>query len=95
MAASQSLVPASSLVVGRRYPVLGGERAETRYGPTIIFRLSESANSVIKICLPKRYVNVLTAADLAILNSGTETYDLISEGMSQNSVVLKMEKRSV
>jgi len=94
MAASQRLVPASSLVVGRKYPILGGERAETRFGPTIIFKLSESDNSVIKICLPKCYVNVLTDADLAILNSGTETYNLISEDMSQNSVVLKMEKRS-
>ena len=94
MASSSRLVPAKSLDVGRRYPVLGGERADTRFGPTIILRLSESDNSFIKICLPKRYVDVLTDADLAILNSGTETYDLVSEGMSQNSLVLKMVKRS-
>jgi len=94
MASSSRLVSATSLEVGRRYPVLGGERADTRYGPTIILRLSESDNSVIKICVPKRYVDVLSDADLAILNSGTETYDLVSEGMSQNSLVLKMVKRS-
>jgi hypothetical protein len=92
--ASSRLVPASSLNVGRRYPIIGGECAETRFGPTIIFRLSGSDNSIIKICLPKRYVDVLTDADLAILNSGTETYDLVSEGSSQNSLVLKMVKRS-
>jgi hypothetical protein len=94
MASSSRLVPARSLDVGRRYPVLGGERADTRYGPTIILRLSESNNSIIKICLPKRYVDVLTDADLAILNSGTEIYDLVSEVISQNSQVLKMVKHS-
>ena len=94
MASSSRLVSASSLVTGRRYPILGGQRAETPFGKTIIFKLSESNNSIIKICLPKRYVDVLTDADLATLNSGTETYDLVLEGTSQNSVVLKMEKRS-
>jgi hypothetical protein len=80
--------------VGRRYPILGGERAETRYGPTIIFRLYESETTMIKTCLPKRYASVLTDTDLAILNSGTELYDLVSEGLSLNSLILKMIKRS-
>jgi len=94
MASSARLVSAMSLVVGRRYPILGGERAVTRFGPTIILRLSESQNSIIKICLPKRYMEVITDDDLNTLNTGPETYDLISEGMSQNALVLKMEKRS-
>jgi hypothetical protein len=75
-------------------PYWGGERAETRFGPTIIFKLSGPNNSIIKICLPKRYVDVLTDDDLAALNSETETYDLVSEGTSQNSLVLKLVKRS-
>jgi hypothetical protein len=59
-----------------------------------MFRLSESETSIIKTCLPKRYAAVLTDADFAILNSGTETYDLVSEGLSQNTLVLRMIKRS-
>jgi len=94
MASSSRLVPATSLVVGRRYPIHGGERAVTRLGPTIILSLAESHNSIIKICLPKRYVDVLTDDDLHTLNTGTETYDLVSESTSQNALVLKMEKRS-
>jgi len=92
-ATSSRLVPASSLVVGRRYPILGGERAETRFGPTIIFRLTDSNSSIIKICLPKRYANVLTDDELNTLNTGSEAYDLISEGMCQNALVLTMTTR--
>ena len=43
-ATSTRLVPGSSLVVDRGYPILGGKRAETRYGPTVIFTLAETDN---------------------------------------------------
>jgi hypothetical protein len=88
------LVPASSLTVDRRYPILEGYRADTRYGPTVILKLSETENSTIKICLPKRYVDVLTDQDLTDLNSSPPQYHLISKGLHHKAVVLNMEKHS-
>jgi len=88
------LVPASSLTVDRRYPILEGYRADTRYEPTVILKLSETENSTIKICLPKRYVDVLTDQDLTDLNSSPPQYHLISKGLHHKAVVLNMEKHS-
>jgi len=93
-ATSIRLVPATSLVVDRRYPILRGHCAESRYGPTVIFRLAQTDNTIINICLPKRYADVITDEDLNSLNSGSETLDLVSKGMCQNALVLQMEKRS-
>ena len=58
----------------------------------MIFKLSET-NSTIKICLPKRYVDVITDQDLDDLNSSPQ-YDLISKGLHHKALVLKMEKHS-
>ena len=82
------------MTVDRRYPILEGYRADTRYGPTVIFKLSETENSTIKICLPKRYVDVITDQDLDDLNSSPPQYDLISKGLHHKALVLKMEKHS-
>ena len=94
LASSSRLVPASSLVVDRRYPILGGYRADTRYGPTVIFKLAETENSMIKICLPQRYADVITDQDFDDLNRSNPQYDLVSKGLHHNALVLKMEKHS-
>ena len=88
------LVPASSLTVDRRYPILEGYRADTRYGPTVILKLSETENNMLKICLPRRYVDVLTDQDITVLNSSPPQYDLVSNGMHHKAVVLNMERHS-
>ena len=88
------LVPASSLTVDRRYPILEGYRADTRYGPTVILKLSETEDNTLKICLPKRYVDVLTDQDITDLNSSPPQYDLVSKGMHHKAVVLHMERHS-
>jgi hypothetical protein len=96
-ASASGLVPASSLVVDRRYQILGGYRADTRYGPTVIFKLAETDYSTIKICLPKRYADVIMDQDLDDLNSLNPMYgafDLVFKGLCHNAVVLKMEKHS-
>jgi len=41
-ATSTRLVPASCLVLNWRYPIICGQRAETRYGPTVILTLEET-----------------------------------------------------
>jgi len=78
--------------MNQKYPIIHGQRAETRYGPTVILTLEDSDVTLLKICLPKRYGNV-TDEDLAI-NSRTVALDLISKGRCEasNSVVLVTEK---
>jgi hypothetical protein len=92
---STRLVPASSLVLNRRYPILKAQRAETRYGPTVILTLKESDISQIKICLPKRYADTLKDDEINFLNSGAEALDLVSKGSNEesNSLVLALECR--
>jgi hypothetical protein len=57
--------------------------------------LKETDNTKIKICVPKRYAEVLTDEDNNELNSRPEAYDLISKGSSEasKSLVLNLEKQ--
>jgi hypothetical protein len=90
---STRLVSATSLVVNRRYPILRAQRAETRYGPTVILALQETNLSQIKICLPKRYADTLRDDEINFIDSGTEALDLVSKGSSEasDSLVLALE----
>jgi len=80
-----------------KYQIIHGQRAETRYGPTVILTLKNSDVSLLKICLPKRYASVVTDEDLHDINSGAVALDLISMGRSEasNSVVLDVVKRDI
>jgi hypothetical protein len=93
---STRLIPASSLTVNKRYPILRAERAETRYGPTVMLTLQEAETSNIKICLPKRYAEVFTDENIAEINSGQlNKLNLVSKGQgpTSHSLVLFMEER--
>ena len=64
----------------------------------MIFKLAETDNSIIKICLLKRYADVITDEDLDDLNSSNPSdgaFDLIFKGLCNKAVVLKMEKHSI
>jgi len=63
----------------------------------VIFKLAETDKSIMKICLPKRYADVITDQDLDDLNSLNPrdgAFDLVFKGLCNNAVVLKMEKHS-
>ena len=79
-----------------KYQIIHGQRAETRYGTTVIVTMKDSDVSLLK-CLPKRYASIVTDEDFHAINSGTLTLDLISIGRSEtsNSVVLDVVKRDI
>jgi hypothetical protein len=56
--------------------------------------LKETASTRIKVCMSKRYAEVLTDEDINELNLNPEAYDLVSKGSSEasNSLVLALEK---
>jgi len=83
--------------MNRKYSIIHGQRAETRYGPTVILTLVDSDVSLLKVCLSKRYAYVVTDEDLHDINSRIVALDLISIGRSEasNSVVLDVVKRGI
>jgi hypothetical protein len=65
----------------RPYPITRAELVDTRFGPTVLLSIRDSAASIKKVFLPRRYSAVETDQDILAINSGTSRLNLIYRGV--------------
>jgi hypothetical protein len=84
-----------NLEVGRKFPIVLAERAETRYSPLVMFTLKGSSGSNLRVFLPKRYNVVVSDTDILDINCQKVLLYLISKGQCKSSMayVLSIEKQ--
>ena len=54
----------------RPYPVVGNRRVSAPYGHTVMFTLRTEDDSVLRICLSRRYANDVDEDDIGAINQG-------------------------
>jgi hypothetical protein len=82
---SCTIVRMSELQVDASYPIVYAQTVETKYGPTVILTLQDSAAGMIKVFLPRRYGMIFTQADMTAINEKSVTYALKYMGICPNS----------
>jgi hypothetical protein len=82
---SCTIVRMSELQVDTPYPILYAQTVDTKYGPTVILTLQDSAAGMIKVFLPRRYGMMFTQAHMTAINEKSVTLDLKYLGTCPNS----------
>ena len=82
--ASGNIAPIDTLEVGRRYLVTHVQRQETQYGPAILVTLRIDTANDVMVFLLKRFTDVFRDSDIDLINTGTHTYHLVSQGRYPN-----------
>jgi hypothetical protein len=55
---SCTIVRMSELQVDTPYPIVYAQTVDTKYGPTVILKLQDSAAGMVKLFLPSRYASL-------------------------------------
>jgi hypothetical protein len=82
---SYHIVMVSELQVDTPSSIVYAQTVETKYGPTVILTLQESAAGMIKVFLPRRYGMMFITADINEINEKRVTRALKSLGTCSNS----------
>jgi len=72
--------------VDKKYPIDQAERAETRYGPSVLLSLRDSSGS-LKVFLPKRYTEAVSETDIHDINSQKVTMSHVKRAICSNQVL--------
>jgi hypothetical protein len=70
---SCTIVRVSELQVDTPYPILYAQTVDTKYGPTVILRLQDSAAGIVEVFLPRRYAVLFSQADMNAINEKSFT----------------------
>jgi hypothetical protein len=62
------------------YPILHDENVQTKYGPTVVLSLKDTAVQLIRVFLPRRNGIVFTPTDIHCVNENTVAYALKYKG---------------
>ena len=85
-AVSGSAVNVAALYMRTRYPVLGCEWVDTKYGMSMRLTLREEGeDNVTRVFLPRHYCATITDEDMAAINSQRIQYYLSYKGKSVTS----------
>jgi hypothetical protein len=79
-ACSSNVISIGSLEVGRKYPIVLAHRMTTRFGPSILLSLQETADRIGKIFLPSRYYSLFTSDDSEEINSQRVSIHFVYKG---------------
>jgi hypothetical protein len=57
-------IKVNCLVKDQPYPITHAESCDIRYGLSVLLTIRESKNSLKKVFLPRRYIEIMTNKDL-------------------------------
>jgi hypothetical protein len=75
----------SELQVDTPLPIVYAQTVKTKYGPTVILTLQDSAAGMIKVFLPRHYGMMLRRADMTAINENSVMRALKYFGTCPNS----------
>ena len=78
-------VSVASLEPHKRYPIIRAKRLSTKFRVSVVFTLRRSETHIVQVCLPQRYIDVVTDADLQSINSGSVNLNLVYKGVCDST----------
>jgi hypothetical protein len=93
VATSTAVVRIDKLEVDKKYPIVRAERANTRFGETVLLSIQDSSSVIFKAFLPKRFASVFSDEDINSINTGKGSLNLIYKGTcgKTKSYILEIE----
>jgi hypothetical protein len=94
VATSTAVMRIDKLEVDKKYSIVRAERANSRFGETILLCFQDSSSSVIfKVFLPRRYASVFSYVDINSINTGNGSLNLVYKGTYEKtkSYILEIE----
>jgi len=91
---TSTTVALSTLDVDRPYRLLRVEKTVTRFGQAMLMTIFTTPQSVAKVFLPKRYISLVSDADISSINDGELALSLVYKGTCPRtgSYILEMCK---
>jgi len=68
-ATAYASVNVNTLEPHKMYPIIRAKRIPTKYGLSVVLTLRIAENNNVQVFLPKRYIDVMTDADIDAINS--------------------------
>jgi hypothetical protein len=89
-AASGNIASLDTLTIGCRYLITHAQLQVTQYGPAILVTLRLDPTDDVRVLLPNRFIDVFLESDIELINTGTRTYHLVSNGRYPNGRAYKL-----
>jgi len=93
MISSCQQIKIMSLGINTPYPIERTEKVQIKYGEAIVLTLQESAQTFVKVIVPRRYGSLFTDNDLCSINEKSVSLSLkyLGTNPASNSYILEIK----